>query len=112
MPTGEASMILAGIGGVFGMAGAVPQNTAIQTITPNEMRGQVTAVYLFMFTAFGAMGSFVVALITTALGGPEQLRWSMAIVAAVLLPAGAYAISRAMKPYAAEIERLESLKTA
>jgi MFS family permease len=112
MPTGELSMILAGIGGVFGMAGAVPQNTAIQTITPNEMRGQVTAVYLFMFTAFGAMGSFVVALITTALGGPEQLRWSMAIVAAVLLPAGAYAISRAMKPYAAEIERLESLKTA
>ncbi len=110
MPTGELSMIVSGVGGIFGMAGAVPQNTAIQSITPNEMRGQVTAVYLFMFTAFGAMGSFVVSLVTTfVVGGPENLWLSMALVAGVLLPLGTFAISRAMKPYASEIERLEKI---
>ncbi len=34
MPTGELSTIVMAVGGVFGMAGAVPQNTAIQTVTP------------------------------------------------------------------------------
>ena len=48
---------------MFGLAGAVPQNAAIQRIAPNEMRGQVTAVYLFMFTFFGAVGSFVIGLV-------------------------------------------------
>ena len=48
---------------MFGLAGAVPQNAAIQRIAPNEMRGQVTAVYLFMFTFFGAVGSLVIGFV-------------------------------------------------
>ena len=113
MPTGELSTLVAAFGGLFGIAAGVPQNTAIQTITPNEMRAQVTAVYLFMFTFFGAMGSTVVALITDHLvGGPQNLWLSLSIAAATLLPLAVYAITRAMKPYAAEIERLEALKAA
>ena len=48
------------LGMFFGLAGAPAQNAAIQRIVPNEMRGQVTALYLFMFTFFGAMGSLVI----------------------------------------------------
>lgn len=109
MPTAELAIILGSISGVFGMAAAVPQNAAIQTITPNEMRGQVTAIYLFMFTVFGAMGSFVIALVTKYIVGDEQKLWlSLVIVAATLMPLATYFIARGVRPYGREIERLEA----
>jgi len=109
MPTGELAVICGSLAGVFAIAAAVPQNVAIQTITPNEMRGQVTAVYLFMFIVFGALGASLVPLVTTYIAGGEQKLWiSMMLVAAVLLPIAVYSIARGMKPYAREIEKLEA----
>jgi MFS family permease len=109
MPTGELSIIMAALAGVFGFAAAVPQNVAIQMVTPNDMRGQVTAIYLFMFTVFGALGAVFLPLVTTYVAGGEQNLWlAMAIVAA-LLPLAAWIISLGRKPYAREIERLEAL---
>jgi MFS family permease len=108
MPTGELAMICGSMSAFFGLAAAVPQNTAVQTITPNEMRGQVTAVYLFMFTAVGAFGSVVVGYTTKYIIGNEAELWkSMALVAAVLMPIAAFAIWRGAKPYGEEIERME-----
>ncbi|MGE5721538.1 MAG: MFS transporter [Sphingomonadales bacterium] len=110
MPTGELAIICTAMSGVFGIAAAVPQNTAIQTVTPNEMRGQVTAVYLFMFTVFGALGSFVIALVTKYIVGDEQKLWlSITMTAAVVMPLAVLAITRAIKPYREEIERLEAI---
>jgi MFS family permease len=112
MPTGELSIVMGALAGVFGLAAAVPQNAAIQTVTPNEMRGQVTAIYLFMFIVFGSLGSYLVALVTTYVVGGEQNLWiSMAIVPALLLPLAVYAIARGMKPYAQELGRLEAIGT-
>jgi MFS family permease len=109
MSTGELSIILGTLSGVFGIAAGVPQNVAIQTITPNEMRGQVTAIYLFMFIAVGSLGSLLVSLVTTYIAGGEANLWiSMTIVPAVFLPLAVYAIARGMKPYAQEIERMEA----
>jgi MFS family permease len=108
MPTGELAIILGTISGVFGIASAVPQNVAIQTITPNEMRGQITAIYLFMFTAVGSLGSLLVSLVTVHLAGGEQNLWiSMTLIPAVFLPVTVYAIARGMKPYAEEMARME-----
>ena len=110
MPTGELAVILGSLAGVFAGAAAVPQNVAIQTVTPNEMRGQVTAIYLFMFVVFGALGASLVPLVTVYIAGGEQNLWlSMALIAAVLLPIAVYAIMRGMKPYAVEVERLNAL---
>jgi MFS family permease len=109
MPTGELAIIMGTLSGVFGIAAAVPQNVAIQTITPNEMRGQVTAIYLFMFIAVGSLGSLLVSLVTVHVVGGEQNLWiSMALVPAVFLPLAVYAIARGMKPYAREMERMEA----
>ena len=109
MPSGELAVLCGAMSLVFGMGAAVPQNAAIQSITPNEMRGQVTAIYLFMFTAFGALGSFVVALITKYVVGDEQELWkSLLITASVLMPLATYAISRGIKPYGEEVRRLEA----
>ena len=109
MPTGELAVIFGAFSAAFGMASSVPQNAAIQTVTPNEMRGQVTAIYLFMYTVFGALGSFLIALVTRYVVGDEQKLWlSMALTAGVLMPLAVVAIARGMKPYGREIARLEA----
>jgi len=109
MPTAWGSMILFGISGMFGLAGAVPQNAAVQRVAPNDMRGQVTAFYLFMFTFFGAMGSFVVGRVQDlVVGDPQQLWKALLITACVLLPLATLLMIRAIKPYREEVERLEA----
>jgi MFS family permease len=109
MPTGELTLIFYAIAGMFGIGSAVPQNAAIQRITPNRMRGQVTAGYLFMFIFFGAMGSLVIGTVTQRVIGDENELWkAMALTAAVLMPLAAFTISRGIKPYRKEVERLEA----
>jgi MFS family permease len=110
MPNAPLSLIMTGFSGALGMAGAVPQNAAIQTVTPNEMRGQITALYLFVYTVFGAVGSFVVALVTRFIVGDESKLWlSMVIAVATLLPIAVLAIAFAIRPYGREVARLEAL---
>ena len=109
MPTGELAIIVGSLSGLFSMASSVPQNAAIQTITPNEMRGQVTAMYLFIFTVFQAIGSLMIATVTQFVIGDESKLWlAMSVTAAILMPAAAFTISRGMKPYAREILGLEA----
>lgn len=109
MPTGELSLGVMALGGVFGLAGAVPQNAAVQRIAPNEMRGQVTAFYLFMFTFFGALGSWFVGMVTQRLIGNEAELWkSLVFTAATLLPLATLMMVLAIRPYRREVERLEA----
>ncbi len=111
LPTGEGSMIATGFGMVFAIAGSVPQNAAIQRVAPNAMRGQVTAFYLFMFTFFGAMGSWFIGLVSRYVVQDEKLLWvSLLITAVLLLPLATFLMYRAMKPYAQEVERLETIE--
>ncbi|MBJ7445261.1 MAG: MFS transporter [Sphingobium sp.] len=107
MPNGYASLAVSSVGAMFGMAGAVPQNAAIQRVAPNAMRGQVTAIYLFMFTFFGAMGSFLVGLVQDYLvGDPTQLWKALVMTASVLLPIATLCMVRAIPPYREEVERI------
>lgn len=113
MPTAWGSLICFGLAGMSGIAGAVPQNAAIQRVAPNSMRGQVTAFYLFMFTFFGAMGSFVIGLVAQyVVGDPQKLWIALLITAGTLLPLATLLMYRAIRPYREEVERLEALETA
>jgi MFS family permease len=97
------------IAGMMGIISSVPQNLTIQEITPNQMRGQVTGLYLMMFTAVGAAGPFLGGFLTDHLFGHDDDLWkSLALMAAVLMPAAAYTISRAIGPYDEEVKRLEA----
>jgi MFS family permease len=108
MPSGGLALLCLGLAGACGIASAVPQNAAIQRITPNEMRGQVTAIYLFMFIVFGALGSQLIGTVTQRVFGSEADLWkSIVLTASVLMPLAAFAISRGIKPYGREVERLE-----
>ena len=95
-----------GCGSFFAIAGAVPQNAAIQRVAPNDMRGQVTAFYLFMFTFFGAMGSWFIGVISDKLTG--NLGQAILLTACTLLPLAAFLMFRAIRPYREEVERLEA----
>lgn len=109
MPTAESSFITMGVGVAFGIAGAVPQNAAVQRVAPNAMRGQVTAIYLFMFTFFGAMGSFFVGLVQDYVVQDEHKLWlTLVICAGTLLPIATGLMVMAIRPYREEIERLEA----
>lgn len=113
MPTGEASLAVMGVSITFGLAGAVPQNAAVQRIAPNAMRGQVTAIYLFMFTFFGAMGSFFVGLVQDTVVRDESQLWkTLVLTASLLLPLATFFMYRAIRPYREEVERLEAIEKA
>lgn len=64
---------------------------ALQGASPNELRGQVFAIYLFVLSLLGyAAGPLLVALITDRLIGDEHaLHLSLALVAAIALPLSA-----------------------
>lgn len=96
-----------GCAAFFAIAGAVPQNAAIQRVAPNDMRGQVTAFYLFMFTFFGAMGSWFIGAASDYVTG--DLGSALLLTAGIMMPLAAFLMYRAIRPYAQEVERLESL---
>jgi len=113
MPTGELAAVAMALATMSGLAGAPAQNAAIQRVAPQSMRGQVTAFYLFMFTFFGAMGSFVIGSVAQRVVGDETQLWkAMLITAVVLLPIASFSMWRACKPYREEIERLEMAEAA
>jgi MFS family permease len=111
MPTAEGALAFIGLGVMFGLAGAVPQNAAVQRVTPNTMRGQITAIYLFMFTFFGALGSGLIGAIQTWIVRADDQIWkSLVLAAGILLPLATLLMAKAMKPYREEVERLEALE--
>lgn len=101
------STVAFGCGAFFAIAGAVPQNAAIQRVAPNDMRGQVTAFYLFMFTFFGAMGSWFIGGVSDHVTG--NLGRAILLTAGTIMPLAAFLMYRAIRPYREEVERLEAL---
>jgi MFS family permease len=110
MPTSELALLMIALTSFLSLAGAAAQNTAIQKIAPGEMRGQVTAFYLFMYTFFGALGPAVIGGTSTFIVGNEGKMWaSMLITACVFMPPATLLMWLAIKPYRHEVERLSSL---
>jgi MFS family permease len=80
----------------FGAAAA-----AFQELTPNQMRGQVTAIYFFFLNLAGiGTGPTVVATITDRVFHDDTAVYlSNAIVAGIMAPIGIFLLWRALKPY-------------
>jgi MFS family permease len=110
MPTADVLDPGDGVGAMFGIAGAVPQNAAIQRMAPHAMRGQVTAIYLFMFTFFGAMGSFVVGVVAQRVVVDPARLWIALVITAAPCCRWPRCACPAIRPYREEIERLEALE--
>ena len=74
---------------------------ALQEITPNQMRGQISAVYLFFLSMLGlGIGPAIVAGFTDKLFGYDgALPRSLALTIALTAPVAAMLLWRARKPY-------------
>jgi MFS family permease len=107
MPNGWLALGMNAVNGFIAAWVLGPQNAAIQVVTPNEMRGQVTALLIFTINIFGyGLGPTIVALTTThVFGGDQNLRYSLSLLSGVLgLPAG-LAILSGLRAYGAAVAR-------
>lgn len=102
MPTGALCMTMFAFSGTFANFPAVAVLAAISEVTPNELRGQVTALYTSLVGLFSAaMGPLAVGLLNDNLPGPSAIDLSLsltfagcAIGAGLLLVAGMPAFRR------------------
>lgn len=94
----------------FGVMALVPG--ILQTITPNEMRGQVTAIFSFFNNLVAMMlGSTIVALFTDLLfKDPHALGWSLALTAFLFLPASVALLWRGLPHYRKSLTDAERWK--
>lgn len=100
------ALVLVACNMFFAGIGLAPGNAGLQVVTPAEMRGQVRALYQFIFNVVGyAMGPLFVALFTDYLFGSEdQLRYSMSLLAALLGPAAVVITWMGVKPFGRSFE--------
>ena len=78
---------------------------SIQEITPNQMRAQMSALYLFANNLFGiGAGPTVVAFFTDMVYQNDMdIKYSMATTAAIVAPIAGIFLYFAMKPYAQDL---------
>jgi len=91
-----------------------PQNAALQAITPNQMRGQVTALWLFLFNFVGyGFGPTLIALVTDYVFHdearlPEAMAWSSGVLGTIAM----IIIMSGMKSYGAMVRRIRLQEAA
>jgi MFS family permease len=96
---------------------AMPQGlpaAALQVIAPNALRAQMTALYFLIgnLIAMG-LGPTVYAVVTDyVFADPAKLRYSIALVSAVVMPLGALFSYLALKPYRASVVRAQEIAAA
>jgi MFS family permease len=105
MPSAWLALALSGIGSALMLLAAPSLNAAIQIITPNEMRGRITALYIFvMYAIGGGIGPTYFAFLTEHVWGNEKLlNYAIATSATLLLPAASLVYWVGVKPYRARI---------
>jgi MFS family permease len=98
---------------MLGMSGP-SINAILQSVTPNEIRGQVTALYLFIFTVVGSgIAPLLTGMVTDyVFTSPDDLRWSILVLHVLLLPAALAVTALGWKPYRKEVQRLNALDRA
>lgn len=108
MPTATLALTMMGVGTLIGQASQGVMLAAIQDVTPNQLRGQVTAIALLAVNLVGmGLGASVIAAITDfGFGDQGALRYSIAITGAVTLPLIIGMLIVALPRYRHEVEHL------
>ena len=114
MPSPWLALGLSSLGSLaLGMSGPI-QNVQMQSVTPAELRGKITALYLFLLNVVGiALSPILVALLTDyVFRDPMMIRWSIVSLLAFSSPLSLYFVIRSRKPFLAEVQRLRMLEGA
>lgn len=109
MPRAEFAVAISAIDGFIAAWVLGPQNAAIQIVTPNEMRGQVTALMLFIFNVIGfGMGPTAVATLTDYVFGEAHLRYALSTTAIVLGPLAGLSVWWGLEAYGRSVARAQT----
>lgn len=105
MPTPSLALAVLALQGFAASFSIGPWNAALQVITPGEMRGQITAIFLFMFNIIGfGLGPSIVPLFTDYVFHDEQmLKYSLVCGATILGPLAVISLWAGLKPYARSV---------
>ncbi len=101
-PVFFGQLFLCRVAGGSGEACSGPATyAALQSITPNQMRGQVTALFLLVFNVIGfGLGPTIIAFFTDfVFHSNAKVGYSMAATVAILAPLGVLPIWLSLKPY-------------
>jgi MFS family permease len=89
---------------------AAPENAAIQTVTPNRLRGQMTFLFLFIMNVIGmGVGPLIVGAMSQYAFGEDNIRYALAATAALMGIPAVYVFWRGLHPYGRAIERDQPL---
>jgi MFS family permease len=111
MPNPWLALICCGLAQGCAASGSPSQNSAFNLSTPNAMRSQINALYLFVIAGLGGLlGPVVIALLTDFVAGKEEyLRYVLLGFRLVLLPIDLILVWLTIKPYGKLVrERLEA----
>jgi MFS family permease len=114
MPSPWLALTLSGIGSAFMLLAAPSLNSAMQIVTPNEMRGRVTALYMFtMFAVGGSLGPTYFAFLTQHVWGEERLlNYTIATSAAFVFPVASLIYWAGVRPYRARVLEMQAAGAA
>jgi hypothetical protein len=110
MPTGEAVMALVAVAFFFSSMAFGVGPAAIQEMVPNTMRGQASAIYLFVINLIGlGCGPTAVALVTDKVfRNDDRLDISLAIVCVLAHFLAVALLWSGLKPYRRSLDSLTS----
>jgi MFS family permease len=114
MPTTTGAIVLLAFSTCSGAVITATGAAALMMITPNQLRGQVTAGYYFVLNALGlTIGPTAVALVTDfGFGDDAALRYSVAIVSAGAGLAALGFLAANLRRYRAGVIEAEALATS
>lgn len=103
MPTAELALAALLVSVPFSTMPFPMAGTAIALVTPNELRGQVSALYMLVINAVGlGLGPVVVGAFSDLIfTGGDGVRYSLALVNILTAPLAWWVLTRAYAPYRA-----------
>jgi MFS family permease len=110
MPVPWLALTVFGANCYFTTLGTGPIAAALQVITPNQLRAQLSAVFLVEFNLVGmGLGPLIVAFLTDhVFGADSALRYSLTCAAAMLLPLACLSFWFGLRPYRAGVIRAKA----
>ncbi len=92
--------------------GGPSQNAAFQIVTPTELRGKMTALYLFFYSVVGVAFAPIItgALQTFIVHDPAKIKWAIFAPLVIVGPVSLLITWLGLKPYGREVERLKALE--
>jgi len=100
MPTAWLAVACLLFASMTSMIPAAAENAAIQTVTPNRLRGQMTFLFLFIMNVVGTgLGPMIIGALNQYVFGEEHIRVSLAAAGVFMGIPAVYVFWRGLRPY-------------